>query len=146
MALAHIRKSRPDSGLGCQVEILQTFPDVACSRGSATANGSISWWLNRLIDLYRNSPESSDLRCRSRQLNRTIGSLYEGWEYLDAIPPTKDPEPTSPSHSLHKRPFVGVSHARSSSRLLAFVGIFRQSRQYLQPLTFEIPSRRAGRG
>ena len=34
--MAHIRQSRPDSGLGFQVEVLKTFKIVSSSLGSGT--------------------------------------------------------------------------------------------------------------
>ena len=45
--MAHIRHSRPDSGLGFQVEVLQTFYDVLSSLGSA------HWTEVRLVGVRR---------------------------------------------------------------------------------------------
>ena len=54
---AHIRQSRPDSGLGFRVNFLKTFQDVPSSLGSGTTNRSRSSDVQTLIVARGSKPD-----------------------------------------------------------------------------------------
>ena len=47
VGMAHIRQSRPDSGFGFQVKVLKTFRGVPSLLGSG---GEATWWPRRRAD------------------------------------------------------------------------------------------------
>ena len=79
--MAHIRQSRPDSGLGFQVKVVHTIPVVPSSLGSGgcTCLGSVSSLLPRRAQAPGSRVKDVEFRVREFRV-RVVKFWVEGCE------------------------------------------------------------------